>query len=96
MSEPLSTAAPPATPAPQDPVTAAVVPAPHSPWQFGLKAFLGLIAVCCVQFALMKYLTVLGGLGLPTVVVQEGGYNLGTLGELVLEALTGIEEGIDG
>ena len=64
MSEPLSTAAPPAAPAPQDPVTAAVVPSPHSPWQFGLRAFLGLIAVCCVQFALMKYLTVLGGLGL--------------------------------
>jgi acetoin utilization deacetylase AcuC-like enzyme len=38
----------------------------------------------------------LGGLGLPTVVVQEGGYNLDTLGELVLEALTGIEEGLDG
>jgi acetoin utilization deacetylase AcuC-like enzyme len=38
----------------------------------------------------------LGALGLPTVVVQEGGYDLGTLGELVLEALTGIEEGMDG
>jgi acetoin utilization deacetylase AcuC-like enzyme len=39
---------------------------------------------------------VLGGLGLPTVVVQEGGYDLDTLGELVLDALTGIEEGMDG
>ena len=38
----------------------------------------------------------LGGLGLPTVVVQEGGYDLDTLGGLVLEALTGIEEGMDG
>jgi acetoin utilization deacetylase AcuC-like enzyme len=38
----------------------------------------------------------LGRLGLPTVVVQEGGYDLDTLGRLVLEALTGIEEEIDG
>ena len=38
----------------------------------------------------------LGALGLPTVVVQEGGYNLATLGELVREALTGIEEGLNG
>ena len=34
----------------------------------------------------------LGALGLPTVVVQEGGYDLATIGPLVLEALTGIEE----
>src|SRR4051794_27180591 len=38
----------------------------------------------------------LGGLGLPTVLVQEGGYDLDTLGGLVLEVLTGIEEGSDG
>jgi acetoin utilization deacetylase AcuC-like enzyme len=38
----------------------------------------------------------LGALGLPTVVVQEGGYDLDTLGELVGEVLTGIEEGLDG
>ena len=38
----------------------------------------------------------LGRLGLPTVVVQEGGYDLDTLGGLVLEALTGIEEGARG
>jgi len=38
----------------------------------------------------------LGALGLPTVVVQEGGYNLATLGELVREALIGIEEGLNG
>jgi acetoin utilization deacetylase AcuC-like enzyme len=36
---------------------------------------------------------ILGGLHLPTVVVQEGGYDLETLGPLVLEALLGIEEG---
>ena len=35
----------------------------------------------------------LGELGLPTVVVQEGGYDLETIGPLVLESLTGIEEG---
>lgn len=34
----------------------------------------------------------LGGLGLPTVVVQEGGYDLGAIGDLVGEALAGIEE----
>jgi len=38
----------------------------------------------------------LGALGLPTVVVQEGGYDLDTIGELVIEALTGIEEGMNG
>jgi acetoin utilization deacetylase AcuC-like enzyme len=35
----------------------------------------------------------LGALGLPTVVVQEGGYDLAMLGGLVLAALEGIEEG---
>ncbi len=34
---------------------------------------------------------ILGGLGLPTVVVQEGGYDLATIGELVLEFLTGVQ-----
>jgi acetoin utilization deacetylase AcuC-like enzyme len=34
----------------------------------------------------------LGALGLPTVVVQEGGYDLAVLGGLVLAALEGIEE----
>jgi acetoin utilization deacetylase AcuC-like enzyme len=38
----------------------------------------------------------LGGLRLPTVVVQEGGYDLESIGELVCEALEGIEEGLDG
>ena len=32
---------------------------------------------------------ILGDLGLPTVVVQEGGYDLTTIGPLVLETLTG-------
>jgi acetoin utilization deacetylase AcuC-like enzyme len=36
----------------------------------------------------------LGALRLPTVVVQEGGYDLETIGGLVREALTGIEEGM--
>jgi acetoin utilization deacetylase AcuC-like enzyme len=36
----------------------------------------------------------LGGLGLPTVLVQEGGYDLESLGELVREVLLGVEEGI--
>ncbi len=35
----------------------------------------------------------LGALSVPTVVVQEGGYDLGPLGSLVLAALEGIEEG---
>jgi acetoin utilization deacetylase AcuC-like enzyme len=35
----------------------------------------------------------LGALGLPTVLVQEGGYVLETVGSLVLEALKGFEEG---
>ena len=35
----------------------------------------------------------LGSLGLPTVVVQEGGYDLAAIGGLVLAALEGVEEG---
>ena len=35
----------------------------------------------------------LGALGLPTVVVQEGGYELERIGELVTETLMGVEEG---
>ncbi len=38
----------------------------------------------------------LGRLRLPTVVVQEGGYDLGAIGELVRETLMGIEEGANG
>jgi acetoin utilization deacetylase AcuC-like enzyme len=37
----------------------------------------------------------LGELGLPTVVVQEGGYDLALIGGLVHEALAGVEEGLD-
>ena len=33
---------------------------------------------------------ILGELGLPTVVVQEGGYDLDTIGSLVVETLTGL------
>jgi acetoin utilization deacetylase AcuC-like enzyme len=35
----------------------------------------------------------LGTLALPTVVVQEGGYDLSAIGELVRETLVGLEEG---
>jgi acetoin utilization deacetylase AcuC-like enzyme len=35
----------------------------------------------------------LGALGLPTVLVQEGGYDLATLGPLVRETLLGFEDG---
>ena len=38
----------------------------------------------------------LGALGLPTVLVQEGGYDLEPIGELVAETLAGIEEGLGG
>jgi acetoin utilization deacetylase AcuC-like enzyme len=38
----------------------------------------------------------LGALGLPTVIVQEGGYDLDAIGQLVCEALQGIEEGLNG
>jgi len=38
----------------------------------------------------------LGALGLPTVVVQEGGYDLATIGPLVLAALAGLEAGRTG
>jgi acetoin utilization deacetylase AcuC-like enzyme len=37
----------------------------------------------------------LGALGLPTVVVQEGGYNLDAIGDLVAASLAGFEEGLD-
>jgi len=38
----------------------------------------------------------LGALRLPTVAVQEGGYDLDAIGALVCEVLTGIEEGANG
>ena len=37
---------------------------------------------------------ILGSYGLPTVVVQEGGYDLAAIGGLVLAALEGLEEGL--
>jgi acetoin utilization deacetylase AcuC-like enzyme len=36
----------------------------------------------------------LGALGLPTVAVQEGGYDLDAIGPLVVQALAGLEEGL--
>ena len=38
----------------------------------------------------------LGALGLPTVAVQEGGYDLEAIGALVRETLEGLEEGMGG
>jgi hypothetical protein len=46
-----------------EPILATVVPPPPSPWQFGLKALMGLMVVCSVQFALMSYVGVMAGLG---------------------------------
>jgi acetoin utilization deacetylase AcuC-like enzyme len=37
---------------------------------------------------------ILGRLGVPTVIVQEGGYDLQSIGPLVLAALRGIEDGL--
>jgi len=37
---------------------------------------------------------IVGAHGLPTVVVQEGGYDLAAIGDLVLAALEGLEEGL--
>jgi acetoin utilization deacetylase AcuC-like enzyme len=37
----------------------------------------------------------LGGLGLPTVVVQEGGYDLAAIGALVRASLDGLEQGLE-
>jgi acetoin utilization deacetylase AcuC-like enzyme len=36
----------------------------------------------------------LGALDLPTVIVQEGGYDLAAIGGLVREALAGVGEGV--
>ena len=58
MSLPETTAAHPD----DEPILATIVPPAPSPWQFGMKSLLGLMVVCSVQFALMSYLTVLGGL----------------------------------
>ena len=36
----------------------------------------------------------LGVLGLPTVLVQEGGYELTIIGDLVCETIAGMQEGL--
>ena len=46
----------------REPVTAEIVPPAPSPWRFGLKALLGLMVVCSVQFAAMNWLGILEGL----------------------------------
>jgi hypothetical protein len=48
------------------PITAEIVP-PPSPFRFGLRALMGLMVVCSLQFALMSYLTVLPGLIVGTL-----------------------------
>ena len=45
-----------------EPVIAEIVPPAPSPWRFGLKALLGLMVVCSVQFAAMNWLGILPGL----------------------------------
>lgn len=57
----IAEASPQSAPLPE-PVLATIIPPPPSPWQFGLKAMLGLMAVCSVQFAIMSYVGVLWGL----------------------------------
>src|SRR5262245_32112667 len=46
-----------------DPIVAEVVPPPR-PMQFGLKTLMLLMAVCSLQFAVMSYAGVLGGIAL--------------------------------
>jgi len=57
-----------ALPVTPEPVTAEIVSPPPSPWRFGLKALLGLMAVCSVQFAAMNYLGVLAGFAAGVIV----------------------------
>lgn len=58
----------------------AAVGDPESPLQVSVAAF-------------REAARLLGTLALPTVVVQEGGYDLQTIGALVRETLVGLEEG---
>src|SRR5262245_56340847 len=46
-----------------DPIVAEVVPPPR-PMQFGLKTLMLLMGVCSLQFAVMSYAGVLGGIAL--------------------------------
>lgn len=62
MDAELSPAASPTAPPPKEPVLATIVPPPPSTWQFGLRAMLALMAVCCVQFAVMNYVGPFWGL----------------------------------
>ncbi len=58
MSLPEATSAPPD----DEPILAVIVPAAPPQWQFGIRSLLGLMAVCGVQFAMMRYLTVFWGM----------------------------------
>jgi len=52
----------------EEPIVATVVPPAPSPWRFGLKALLGLMAVCSVQFSLMYYLGVMWALAVAILI----------------------------
>ena len=58
MSLPEATSAPPD----DEPILAVIVPPTPPQWQFGIRSLLGLMAVCGVQFAMMRYLTVFWGM----------------------------------
>ena len=45
-----------------EPVVAELVPPTPPPWRFGMRAILGLMVVCSVQFALMNWFGVINGL----------------------------------
>ena len=45
-----------------------------------------------VEISLACNVTAIGALGLPTAIVQEGGYMLQTIGPLVRATLEGFEE----
>jgi hypothetical protein len=67
----------------EEPVTAEIVAPPPSPWRFGMKALLALMAVCSVQFAMMSYAGVLAGL-LIGVAVCFGAFTILTIVGIVL------------
>jgi hypothetical protein len=67
-----------------EPITAEIVPPAPSPWRFGLKALLGLMAVCSVQFAAMNYLGPLWGL-LIGLAACFAAFSVIVLGGMVLQ-----------
>ena len=51
------------------------------------------VRVTAGAMAILDGVTLTISPGLPTVLIQEGGYDLGALGPLVREVLLGVEEG---